>query len=52
MHVLSETRDWAFVCLPRGEICWLMDPEGSYGYVRKADISIASTKSQLDWTEE
>ena len=49
MHVLTEQGDWLYVCVPRGELGWLMDVDGTYGYVHRNDIVIAATAIQLDW---
>ncbi len=52
MHVVMEDGDWLYVDIPRGEMNWLMDPEGTFGYVYKNDIVQASTAIQLDWMVE
>ena len=52
MHVIMEDGDWLYVDIPRGEMNWLMDPEGTFGYVHKNDIVQASTICQLDWLDE
>ena len=52
MHVVFEDGDWLYVDVPRGEMTWLMDPEGSFGYVRKSDVSMASSVCQLEWMDE
>lgn len=51
MHVLYEEGGWLYVVVPRGEIGWLMDVEGSYGFVRAEDVVTASSALQLDWLE-
>ena len=52
MHVVMEDGDWLYVDIPRGEMNWLMDPEGTFGYVHKNDVVQASTICQLDWMDE
>ena len=52
MHVVFEDGDWLYVDVPRGEMTWLMDMEGSFGYVRKSDVLTASSVCQLEWMEE
>ena len=52
MHVVMENGDWLYVDIPRGEMEWLMDPEGTFGYIHKNDVIQASTACQLDWLNE
>ena len=52
MHVVMEDEDWLYVDIPRGEMNWLMDPEGTFGYVHKNDVIQATTACQLDWMDE
>ena len=52
MHVVFEDGDWLYVDIPGGEMNWLMDPEGTFGYVRKNDVIQAATACQLDWMDE
>ena len=49
MHVILSDGDWLYVCVPRGEIDLLPDPEGTFGYVRKSDVVLAYTGCALDW---
>lgn len=49
MHVLLETGDWLYVCVPRNEIDWTMDVNGVYGYVRADEVTQAPTLAQLRW---
>lgn len=51
MHVLCEEKGWLYVSVPRGEAGWLMDVEGTYGYVKPGEVSLAATSLQLDWLE-
>ena len=52
MHVLCEQNGWLYVVVPRGEIGWLMDVAGTYGYVRPGDVTISATAIQADWIGE
>lgn len=51
MHVLSRDGHWLYVVVPRGDIAWLMDVDGHYGYVKAGDVDIRPTSIQLDWLE-
>lgn len=48
MHLLGETENgWLHVCVPRGELHWLMDQGGSFGYVRKSEADVADSPLAL-----
>ena len=52
--VLPAFPDWhyAAVCvILQGEIEFLMDVDGTFGYVRKADVTFLSIIPGLDWAE-
>lgn len=51
MHVIIEDDDWLYVDVPQGEIGFLMDVDGTFGYVRKADVTFLSIIPGLDWAE-
>ena len=51
MHVIIDAGDWLYVDVPRGDIQFLMDVEGAFGYVRKSDVVFLSTPAGLDWAE-
>lgn len=51
MHVMAELGDWLHVMVPQDEIGWLMDVNGTDGYVRASDVVQAPTAVQLDWLE-
>ena len=51
MHVIIENGDWLYVDVPREEIGFLMDVDGTFGYVRKADVTFLSIIPGLDWAE-
>lgn len=38
MHILAETGSWLHVMIPSGEIGWMMDINGTDGYVKKDEI--------------
>ena len=50
MHVLAERGNWLHVMVPQnGEPGWLMDINGTDGYVKASDVLTAATSQQLDW---
>ena len=49
MHVIMDQGDWLYVVVPQGSIGWLMDVDGTYGYIRKSDVKVVATESYLDW---
>lgn len=51
MHVIIENDDWLYVDVPQGEIEFLMDVNGVFGYVRKADVTFLPIIPGLDWAE-
>ncbi len=51
MHVIIDNGDWLYVDVPQGEIGFLMDVEGTFGYVRKSDVTFLSTIPGLNWAE-
>ena len=51
MHVIIENDDWLYVDVPQGEIGFLMDVEGNFGYVRKTDVTFLPAIPGLDWAE-
>ena len=52
MYIIPEDGDRLYVDIPGGKLTWMMDPEGSFGYVRRNDITQASTECQPDWMDE
>lgn len=52
MHIILDQNAWLYVVVPRDERTsdWLMDADGTYGYVKKADVVIAAMESQLEWS--
>jgi len=52
MHILAETGSWLHVMIPQGgEPGWLMDTQGTDGYLKKSAVVTAATSLQLDWLE-
>ncbi len=51
MHVIAVCGDWLHVVIPQGEIGWMMDVNGTDGYVKASDVIEAATSIQLDWME-
>ena len=51
MHVIIENDDWLYVDVPQGEIGFLMDADGAFGYVRKAEVTFLPIIPGLDWAE-
>ena len=51
MHVIIENGDWLYVDVPQGEIGFLMDVNGTFGYVRTGDVTFLSIIPGLDWAE-
>ena len=49
MHVVIADGDWLYVDVPRGDMAWFMDPGGTFGWVRAADVCQALMPCQLDW---
>ncbi len=52
MHVLTDEGEWLYVCVPRGDLGFLMDVDGAYGYVHRNDVVMAATAIQLDWLSD
>lgn len=51
MHVIAVVGDWLHVVIPQGEPGWMMDINGTDGYVKASDVLQAATSMQLDWME-
>ena len=51
MHVVAAIGDWLHVIIPQGQISWIMDIEGTGGYVNADDVVQAASSIQLDWLE-
>ncbi len=42
MHIMAECGDWLHVMIPREEITWLMDVDGTDGYVKADEVELVS----------
>ena len=51
MHVMAERGRWLHVMIPEGDIGWMMDVNGTSGYVPASDVRTASFALDLDWAE-
>jgi hypothetical protein len=49
--VIAVLGDWLHVVIPQGEPGWMMDVNGTDGYVKASDVMEAATSVQLDWME-
>ena len=52
MHVVFADGDWLYVDVPRGEMTWLMDPEGRFGYVGRDEVTLAFSLCRLEWMDD
>ncbi|MBR4080435.1 MAG: SH3 domain-containing protein [Clostridia bacterium] len=52
MHVLVISGSWAQVVLPRGELGWHADWEGTFGYVPLSSLTMAASPLQLRQTAD
>lgn len=52
MQVLAECDGgWLHVNIPKREMAWGMDLDGTDGYVKKSDVRMGGTPLVLEWTE-
>ena len=51
MHVIFDSGDWLYVDIPSGEMNWVMDPEGTFGFVHKNDVTEMPASSLIRWPE-
>jgi len=51
MHVIATCGDWLHVVVPQEEIGWVMDVNGTDGYVKASEVMQAATSIQIDWLE-
>lgn len=49
MHVMMERDNWLYVVIPRNQLHWRMDTEGTYGFIPKDAVLVAPLPVQLDW---
>lgn len=45
VHVLGERDGWLHVIVPRGEIIWQTDWEGTYGFVKAQDMAVGISRA-------
>ena len=51
MQVLAECGDWLHVNLPQGEMSGQMDANGTDGYVKRDQVTVAGTQLVLEWKQ-
>ena len=51
MHIIFESGDWLYVDIPSGEMNWVMDPKGTFGFVHKNDVTEMPASSLIKWPE-
>lgn len=52
MHIILEDGSWYYVCVPIVQpACKWMDPNGTYGYIRKDEVTVGNSVLQLEWQE-
>lgn len=49
MHVITENEGWLHVVIPRSEITWAIDWDGTYGFVKASDVTQGETLTELKW---
>lgn len=49
MHIIIENDGWAHVVIPRGEITWETDWDGTYGFVRSEEIVTGVSIADIKW---
>lgn len=49
MHVIQENEGWAHVIIPRGEISWLTDWDGTYGFVKLSEVTTGVSIADVQW---
>jgi len=51
MHVVAVRGKWLYVSIPQGDIDWMMDINGTYGFVKAGNVTQAVTPIQLEWMD-
>ncbi len=51
VHVLAEADGWLHVILPRAELTWETDWDGTYGFVKAQDMAVGVCKADAVWRE-
>ena len=49
VHVLGERDGWLHVIVPREELTWRTDWDGTYGFVRAEDMVVGISKADVMW---
>ena len=49
MHVFHQDEDWLHVIIPDREINWQTNWNGTYGFVRRGDVTVGETLTDLKW---
>lgn len=49
MHVIEENNGWAHVMIPRSEITWQIDWDGTCGFVRSEEIVTGVSIADVRW---
>ena len=52
MHVIFDSGDWLYVDIPSGEMNWIMDPDGTFGFVHRNDVTEMTSACLINWPEE
>ena len=49
MHVFHQEDDWLHVIIPDRKIGWQTDWKGTYGFVRRSDVVVGQTLTDIKW---
>lgn len=49
MHVFHQDEEWLHVIIPDREINWQTNWNGTYGFVRRDDVTVGQTLTDLKW---
>lgn len=49
MHVFHQDENWLHVIIPDREINWQTNWNGTYGFVRRDDVTVGQTLTDLKW---
>mgnify|MGYP006955466610 CR=1 FL=1 len=49
MHVFHQDEDWLHVIIPDREINWQTNWNRTYGFVRRDDVTVGQTLTDLKW---
>lgn len=51
VHAVMEHDGWLHVIVPRGEIAWQTDWDGTYGFVKSGDMTVGMSIADVIWRE-